>query len=43
VTLTLPHPATEVRIDGAVAAQRRPEQVVIPHLAPGTPVRIDAR
>jgi peptidoglycan/xylan/chitin deacetylase (PgdA/CDA1 family) len=43
VTLTLPHPATEVRIDGAVVAQRRPEQVVIPHLAPGTPVRIDAR
>jgi peptidoglycan/xylan/chitin deacetylase (PgdA/CDA1 family) len=43
VTLTLPHPVTEARIDGAVAAQRRPEQVVIPHLAPGTPVRIDAR
>jgi hypothetical protein len=43
VTLTLPHPVTAARTGRAVAAQRRPEQVVIPHLAPGTPVRIDAR
>ncbi len=41
VTLTLPRPAAEVRIGGAVVKQQRPTQVILPRLDPTAPIQVE--
>jgi hypothetical protein len=41
VTLTLPRPAAEVRIGGAVLKQARPTQVVLPRLDPNGQIQVE--
>ncbi|HMA34241.1 MAG TPA: polysaccharide deacetylase family protein [Chloroflexia bacterium] len=41
LTLALPQPAGAVRIGGVPIPPGRPAQVVVPHLAPTTPLQID--